>query len=675
MMVRLTPVFGQAARSKQKAAGHVHTLLLAAFCLLPTACCLLPARAQAQPGSYTTTDKKAIKLYESGGDCMRQRKWACAQEDLTKAAAQDPAFIEPRILLAETYEQMDKPAEAIAAWDQVLAISPKYFKSAALHQAELQFTAGKYDDAEKNYRLYLTLDDEPVRKARALLGIEKCAFAREAVQHPVPFEPKNLGPGVNTKDPEYYPCITADGNTLLFTRRVEEPTSPYGMQEDFYISYRGDTAWNKGSPVPSVDTKTMNEGAGTLSPDGRFIVFTKCALMENDYGEGLKGLGSCDLFISRRIGERWTTPENLGPPLNSRNWESQPSLGSDGRTLYFVRAQQAQDGLKSMDIMKSVLGDNGNFSKPEPLGRTINTPFQEESVQIHPDGRTLYFSSDGFPGMGGLDIYVSRMDKDGNWGEPVNLGYPINTSADENSVLVGPDGQLAFFASDRAGGHGDLDLYSFELPEAARATPVSYVAGRVSDIVTGKSVEADVQLYDLATGDLATAAYSDPRSGEFLVCLPEGRDYALNASAEGYLFFSANYSIAKSTVEKPFTLDVKMSPLTAGSVIALRNIFFNTASAELLPESNLELDKLLRLMKANPTLRIEVGGHTDNVGADADNQQLSEARAVAVAKFLTGYGIDVARVSSAGFGETMPVASNDTEEGRAQNRRTEIKVL
>jgi len=636
--------------------------------------CHLPLTTQAQI-NYTTKDKRAIKLYESGGDCMRQRKWACAEEDLKKAAAQDPAFIEPRIYLAEMYEQQDKSPEAMAYWSEVLGISAQYFKPASLHQAELQFGAGKYDEAEKNYRLYLSVDDEPQRKARALLGIEKCAFAREAVQHPVPFELKNLGAGVNSKFPEYYPCITADNMTLMYTRRVDEPTAQYGMQEDFFVSYKGDTAWGQGSLVPSVDTKTMNEGAGTLSPDGRFIVFTKCALLETDYGTGLKGMGSCDLFISRRIGERWTPPDNLGPPLNSRNWESQPSLGSDGKTLYFVRAMQAQDGLKSMDIMKSVLGEDGNFSKPEPLGKTINTPFQEESVQIHPDGRTLYFSSDGFPGMGGLDIYVSRMDAEGNWGKPMNLGYPINTSGDENSVLVGSDGKLAFFASDREGGFGDLDLYSFELPEAARATPVNYVAGRVSDITTAKSVEADVQLYDLATGELATAAYSDPKSGEFLVCLPVGRDYALNASAEGYLFFSENYSIANSTPDKPYSLDVKLSPLTSGSVIALRNIFFNTASAELLPQSNLELDKLLRLMKANATLRIEVGGHTDNVGADAENQKLSDLRANAVMKYLTSYGIDPTRVTAAGFGETKPVASNDTEEGRAQNRRTEITVL
>jgi outer membrane protein OmpA-like peptidoglycan-associated protein len=630
--------------------------------------------AIAQPTNYTTKDKKAIKLYESGGDCMRQRKWACAEAELKKAAAIDPAFIEPRIYLAELFEQQDRSTEAIGRWNEVIAISPRYFPTAALHLAELEFAAQRYDDAEKHYRLYLANDDEPMRVAKARLGLLNCDFAREAVKNPVPFEPVNMGAGVNSRFPEYYPCITADDATLLFTRRVDDPSSPYGMQEDFYVSHRVDTAWGPSTTIPSVDTKA-NEGAGTLSPDGRFIVFTKCAGVDGTYGEGVRGLGSCDLFISRRLGERWTRPENLGSPLNTRDWESQPSLASDGKTLYFVRAGQARDGLQGMDIYKSVLGDDGAFGKPEPLGKSINTPFQEESVQIHPDGRTLYFSSEGHPGMGGLDIFVSRMQDDGSWGKPENLGYPINTSGDENSVLVGSNGAVAYFASDRPGGRGDLDLYSFELPAAARANAVNYIHGKVTDKTNGQAVEADVQLIDLASGKLATAAYSDPNSGEFLVCLPTGHDYALNASAEGYLFFSQNYTIAQGTAAKPYILDVPLSPITAGSTIALRNIFFNTASAELLPASNAELDVLLRLMKANPDMRIEVGGHTDNVGADADNQKLSEQRAAAVAKFITSYGIDAARVTSKGYGESKPVASNDAEEGRAQNRRTEITVL
>lgn len=633
------------------------------------------APALAQPTNYTTSDKKAIKFYESGGECLRQRKWGCAETDLKRAAELDPRFIEPRIYLAEMYEERGLSGQAMDYYGQVVAISPRYFTPASLHLAELEFTAGRYDDAEKHYRLFLDVDGDPVRKQRAERGLASCAFAREALAHPVPFDPHGLGPNVNTKAPEYYPCVTADDSTLMFTRLIEDARSPYGKQEDFFVSHKGaDGQWGPSQPIPSVDTEN-NEGAGTLTPDGRFIVFTKCAGIDGGYGDGLRGLGSCDLFISRRLGDRWTKPENLGAPVNSRHWESQPSMGSDGRTLYYVRGQQAANGLKSMDIWVARLQDDGSFSKPEMLGPTINTPFQEESVQIHPDGRTLYFSSDGHPGMGGLDIFVSRKQPDGSWGTPQNLGYPINTSGDENSVVVGANGKLAYMASDRPGGQGDLDLYGFELPVAARATPVSYIRGTVTDINTGAPVEADVELYDLADGTLATAAYSDPRTGAFLVCLPSGRDYALNAGAEGYLFFSRNYSIAQDIGTTPYQLDVKLSPITAGSTIALRNIFFATASYALLPASDAELMKLAGLLRTNATLRIEVGGHTDNVGNDAANQKLSEQRANAVRDFLIAQGIDGGRVTAKGYGETKPSATNDTEEGRALNRRTEITVL
>lgn len=654
---------------RQRSTLLLRIMLLAVFSFFQ-----LPG-AYAQPGRYTTTDKKAIKLYEKGAESMRLQQWGQAESDLKKAAAQDPRFIEPRIYLAEMYEQRDMTLEAIAMYGEVLAIDPRYFPPAALHMAELELQEGKYAEAREHFIIAKQVDTDPQRKQRASSGIANCDLAQEAIQHPVPFDPINLGPGVNSKDPEYYPCITADDSTLMFTRLLQDNRSQYGMQEDFFVSHRSvDGTWGMARPITSVNT-IDNEGAGTLSPDGRYIVFTKCAGLDGSYGAGLKGMGSCDLFISRRIGDRWTPAKNLGSPVNSRNWESQPSLGSDGRTLYFVRGAQNADGSSSTDIYVTKLGEDGTFGKPEPLGRNVNTPGQEESVQIHPDGKTLYFSSDGHPGMGGLDIFVSRLQADGAWGRAQNLGYPINTSGNENSVLVGTDGQVAYLASDRPGGFGDLDLYQFMLPEAARANAVNYIRGKVTDRNTGRPLEADIVLYDLQTGQRATAAYSDPSTGEFLVCLPVQQAYALNAGAEGYLFYSEHYTIGIGTQETPFLLDVRMSPIAKGGKIDLRNIFFETASADLLPASDVELDKLVRFMFINPLLRIEVGGHTDDVGNDAANLKLSDQRANAVRDHLIEHGVEASRIVAKGYGESKPVATNGTENGRALNRRTEVTVL
>lgn len=636
---------------------------------------LLVCALHAQPPHYTTNDNKAIRLYEKGGECMRTQQWDCAESNLKKAAEADPRFIEPRIYLGEMYEQRNMAKEGIAVYKEVLAINPSYFPPAALHLAELELGQGLYTEAGEHFALAKQLDKDPERRKRAERGMANAAFAEHAIAQPVPFDPVNLGPGVNTKDLEYFPAVTVDDSTLMFTRLLKDKTADYGQQEDFYVSHKGtDGKWGMAQPITTVNTRD-NEGAGTLTPDGRFIIFTKCAGLDGAYGAGLTGLGSCDLFISRRVGDRWSKPQNLGAPVNSRGWESQPSMGSDGRTLYFLRGVRTADGQQNTDIYVSRMGEDGAFSKPEVLGPNVNSPGKEESVQIHPDGKTLYFSSDGRPGMGGLDIYVSRMQPDGQWAPALNLGYPINTPGDENSVLVNADGKLAYFASDRPGGFGDLDLYGFELYKEARPTPVTYIRGRVTDKATGKPLEADVKLYDLTTNKLATAAYSDPVTGEFTVCLPTGVDHALNATADGYLFYSRNYSFAEMKGNAPYQLNVQLSKAERGQTFALRNIFFETASFALLPASTAELNNLVGLMKATPALRIEVGGHTDNVGNDAANQLLSEQRANAVRDFLVKQGIDASRVVAKGYGETKPVATNETDEGRAQNRRTEVTVL
>jgi outer membrane protein OmpA-like peptidoglycan-associated protein len=294
---------------------------------------------------------------------------------------------------------------------------------------------------------------------------------------------------------------------------------------------------------------------------------------------------------------------------------------------------------------------------------------------IHPDGKTLYFSSNGHPGLGGLDIFVSRKDEDGKWGEPQNLGYPINTKDDENSLLVSASGDIAYFASDREGGQGGLDLYKFKLYNEARPQMVTYAQGVVFDAKTKERLGARFELIDLESGEQVVESYSNPGNGEFLVSLPSGRDYALNVSREGYLFYSDNFTLSQESATAPKQLEVPLKRIEEGSSVVLNNVFFDVDQYKLKPQSKVELDKLIEFLKLNPELRIEISGHTDNVGTDEANKVLSQNRAQSVVDYLLENGISKDRLSAKGFGESKPIASNDNEEGRAKNRRTEFEVI
>ncbi len=284
---------------KQPVFGSKRSAVRRLLAFVTTACCVLSS-AYSQPGGYSSQDKRAIKLYESGSTCMQQRKWACARGEFTKAAEADARFVEPRLMLAEMAEQEGKDEEAITRYREVVSISPRFFPTAQLHLADLEFKGGRYAEAEQSYKAFLAMEQDPVRKSRAKLGLENCAFAARAILQPVPFEPKNMGPSINSADPEYYPCLTADDGTLIYTRRVKAPEIPvYGMQEDFYISRRGpDGQWQQSRTIPTVSDPGYNEGAGTLTPDGRFIIYTQCALEDGSYAGKARGLGGCDLFIT-----------------------------------------------------------------------------------------------------------------------------------------------------------------------------------------------------------------------------------------------------------------------------------------------------------------------------------------------------------------------------------------
>jgi outer membrane protein OmpA-like peptidoglycan-associated protein/Tol biopolymer transport system component len=629
----------------------------------------------AQPKqTYSIKDKRAIKAYEEAIGSYNLRYLEDAQVQLEKLVKDSPNFIEAHYMLAQVYDDQNQTSKAIVPLKAALAINPEFYPAGWMMLAECYFAEGNYVEAEQAITKFMPYPKEnATQEKRAMLILSSCVFAKEALQHPMPFNPVNMGEGVNTETDEYYPCITADFQTLLYTRMVKDATNRQGYQEDFFISQYKDGKWQPSTPVLEINTP-QNEGAPTLSADGQTLIFTACEV-DGEWGKDRTGIASCDLFFTIKSGNGWSPAKNLGTMVNTGVWESQPSFSADGKTLYFVRGRNVGRGIQEQDIYYSVLNSEQKWTKAEKIPGKVNTIFEESSVMIHPDGRTLYFSSNGHSGMGGMDIYMSRMLPDGSWDKPINLGYPINTAGQEDSFQVTADGTFALFSSTREGGFGKADLYSFDMPESIRPKQVSYVKGVVSDKLSYKKLEAHLELIDLETGKVVVESYSNAGNGEFLVCLPTGKDYALNVSRSGYIFHSENFSLKNYTSLKPYQLDIKLQKLRPGSSIVLNNVFFETNSFDLKPESKIELDKLAELMKLNPAMKFELGGHTDNVGADENNLTLSQNRANNVVKYLVSKGIPADKLVAVGYGESKPVDTNDTEEGRKKNRRTEFKIL
>jgi outer membrane protein OmpA-like peptidoglycan-associated protein len=632
---------------------------------------MFPLMAVAQ---YTVDNKKAVKYYEVALDRMNARDGEGALKELNRALESESDFIEALLMRFQILDEARRYEEAEQSLISAIQLDPDFFPNAHFFFGRYRMRAGAYEVALGAFQKFYSYPrTNPNLQTEAQRQIRNCRFAMEAIEHPVPFNPVNMGPAVNSSWSEYFPSLTADDRNLLMTRRLKDEVTGV-EQEDFYICVKNEGEWQQAMAMNRVNT-VMNEGAPTFSPDGRYLIFTACEDQAGDYGPDRQGYGSCDLFYAVRVGDGWSAPQNLGTSINSKHWETQPSFSSDGRTLYFIRGVRSGYQIKQQDIYTSTLDDFGAWTKATRLDSVINTPFNESAVLIHPDGRTLYFTSDGHPGMGGEDIFMSRMQADGTWSTPLNLGYPINTQENENSITVSANGRLALFASDREGGYGGLDLYSFELPEGVRPDMVTFMDGLVVDKTDGRPLGAAFELIDLMTGKTIVSSESDAEDGTFLLSLPTGREYALNVDRKGYLFHSKHLDLTGVDSGEGYSTRIELSPIQEGETVALRNVFFPTDSYELSDRSKAELDKLVHFLNKNYRVRIEIAGHTDNEGATDYNKTLSQNRAESVVDYLEEAGIPSERLQSQGYGPSQPIASNDTEEGRALNRRTEFRIL
>jgi len=558
---------------------------------------------------------------------------------------------------------------------------------------------GKFDAALKNYKKF---EASSKSKQIASLGqmltkrMKECKYGKELVAQPVRAWIDNVK-SINSKEDDYSPCITTDGATIVFTSRRNNghKADEAGIYDgDIYITELEDGKWSSPKNVNTPLSTPNDETVTMLSYDGtKMLVYKK----EGD---------NYDVFESDLVGAKWGEPVKMHRSLNTSANQTQASYNFNDRKIYFISDKTVGSSSKGTDIYfcGRMNGRKNEFGAAQTAGGEINTKFNEGSVYLHPDGETMFFSSEGHNSMGGYDIFMS-VKRQGKWQEPVNLGYPINTPYDDFFFASTASGKYAYIASNRAGGEGGLDIYKVTFwgdPKelivdtedfllASVANPIQDVEleskvkvnkksltvfkGKTIDALTGKAVEAKIDIIDNSTGQKIETFTTNSASGKFLLSLPAGKNYGIAVQADGYLFHSENFDIPKESGFDMINKVIELKNIKKGSKIALRNIFFDVGKSTLRTESNTELDRLVKLLKDVPSLKIEISGHTDNTGSESLNKKLSQDRAQAVVNYLQGKGISASRLTAKGYGSAEPIASNKTAEGRQENRRTEFKII
>ena len=623
--------------------------------------------------------RKAQKDYQKALEAYRLMSPNLALSHLDDALDRSPLFAEALFLKAQIYQDMSHPRqeEALA---QALNANATMFPHGWVTLAEIQWNLGKYEEGLQSLARLDELsaprmsDESERRRAWVDAGL---TFAVEAMakEELVP-EAEVVQGGLNTDALEYYGALDLSGTRLVLTRsglsNEEQRTTPGVVGgEDFFESVQlDDGTWSPPVPLRGVNTP-MNEGAPTLSGDGKTMVFTACATPRDGYGPR-RGKGSCDLFESTwdESTQQWSLGSNLGAP-NSAGWESQPALSADGNLLVFARGPKGQ--LEPSDLVVCHRLAHGGWSSPRKLAGEVNTPYTEESPFLHPDGKTLYFSSDGHPGFGQLDVFMSKLQKDGTWGEPVNLGREVNSPGKDNSLMVMPRGGVAMFATTQ--GSGNLDFWQVELPEEVKPIEVATLRGVVRDANTGQALVAEVAIVDLSSGQTVSRTTSEGETG-FVIPLPGLGSYSFEASAEGHLYGMTTYEQGggMDLNRSPF-VQIELMPIEVGQTFKLEAIQFESGLSKFSENYQAGCEHLAQWMTENPRVNIRIVGHTDNVGSVPFNMALSQDRAAAVERFLTERGVEAERIETQGDGPSNPVADNETDEGRALNRRVEVVIL
>lgn len=635
-----------------------------------------------------TMDKNSEKVFKKAREFHKSGKKEDAYELYEEILSDHPEYLEVNYYYALGYylplkdnqfysKKNDKSdvKKALAAFNRMFEVCPYYRPYCNLYAAQIAYFNEYYPEAVKfagvivdNPDLFPDAKDaDKITEAQMIL--RKARFYDNILNHPVPFDPKPV-PNISTKADEYLGTLSPDGQLFYFTRRKRvSDGNPFGgemvLREFFSRSEKKGGHFGEGDMLPAPFNNAEGEGSPTINLTNDLLIFTQRHTVKLSGGN----YPNYDLYYSEFDGYEWSEPKPLPGKINrSDTWESQPSLSSDGKLLFF--ASDRPGGYGGSDIWYATRKSDGTWNDPVNMGPTINTPRNERSPFLHTDSKTLYFSSNGHDGLGGQDIFYSKMDSKRRWSEPVNIGSPINTENDEVDFFVSLDGKTGYFSSNNYGDK-DWNIYEFELYEEARPHTMVIVKGKVT-VDEGDLENAVVEIRDTNANVISTGIVSAAQ-GKYAVAAEVNHDnpqpLIVNVKKEGYSFDTQIIKpeeITEEIIEK----DAEVKAVETGKVCDLRDIYYETNDYSLTQESKMLLALFIEFLKENPTVKVEIQGHTDNIGRDDDNLLLSENRAKSVYDYVVTQGIPANRLRYKGYGESNPIASNNTEEGRAKNRRT-----